>query len=97
MRTGGGIYSALQNSNFRLSHTDVAGNSALTAGAVYIGESHEWVRLEDVNIIENIALETAGGAYFAQFNSEVILSDCQIRNNSAGSVGGLLVQVDSQL
>ncbi len=60
-----------------------------SGGGVYIGESHDRVLFDDVQISENTAVEAAGGAYFARFNSLVTMSDCRVRNNSAGTVGGL--------
>ena len=89
------MYSALQNNDLQISHSEVSGNIAVSGGGgVYIGESHETVRFEDVVIRDNSAVETAGGAYFARFSSEVALSACQIRNNSAATAGGLLVLLD---
>ncbi len=92
------MYSALQNNYLWILHSAVTGNAAESiGGGVYMGESHERVRFDEVEISENTATEKAGGAYFARFSSEIILSGCHIANNTAGTAGGLLVLADDML
>ena len=87
VHVGGGIHSAIQNSNLQVLSTTIANNMAKsTGGGVYLGENHKCVTFSGTDIIENTAVESGGGMFMTRFSTEIFLVHCQVSRNTANNI-----------